>query len=306
MTKPSEKAQVVNKSKNEETLRVLLEEINGLESHVNPIIAKLSNIYKNRKRYIGSGDALGIEIKNKEGYILASDSDGIFEDTKLVLELNALESGKLVTKKHVIETEEFQTSALDVLIAHFQIMVKNDNLHFTDTDKSLNIEKLDDILFIKAYDKKAILFTTNNKYVVSNLCIGDFCDLLKDNSNFLLVHRSYLVNTVKIRKISQDFKILFPVGLLSIDDLINDYKLLSKENKDNIEILEEAHKVSVAALNQSKNLTQDELRVRVKQMQKDYKSKILNDVILYDKKRDKMFFKIPIVKELQDLILDII
>ena len=55
-TKPSKKPLVEDIPNNEEKIRLLIEEINGLESHVNPIIAKLSKIYKNRKRYIGSGD----------------------------------------------------------------------------------------------------------------------------------------------------------------------------------------------------------------------------------------------------------
>lgn len=301
-TKSSKKPLVENAPNNEEKIRSLIEEINGLKSHVNPIIAKLSKIYKNRKRYIGSGDVLGLEIKNKEGYILASDSDGIFEDTKVVLELNALESGELVKKRHVIETEEFQTSVFDVLIAHFEIMVKNDKLHFTDTDKSLNIEKLDDILFIKAFDKKAILFNSKNEYVVSNLCKGDFVELLKDNPSFLDIHNSYIVNINKVKKIYRGYKILFPVGSLSLADLVTDYKLMSKKLKDTTEFFENPERDKIEEYEKT---TADKPRVRnakVNQMQNEMYAKIFGDFILYDREHNKISFKIPISEELQSTI----
>lgn len=289
----------VNKQFNEESrvekLKVLLEEISGLESYKNPIIRELELIYLKKTR-INTYEEGVIQA----GAIVPSTPVDIFTDTLVSVELNSLASSQKLSHRYKVTIKDFPTSVFDVFLTHYQIIWAHNKLSFPTTNTNFSTIDVDDILFFKVVNKTTFIFRSNGRYYKSMKPLEEFVKALERNPNFYRINKGYLVNLNKFEDVV-DFQTLIPLGNIDLtklkEDIIEATKY-SSNGKENLKLKKEALlKFSYSAKESIKN-SDNELQKIINERNKAFFSDFI-DI-------NKEYFTIPIKEDLQKEIQKIV
>jgi hypothetical protein len=195
-------------------IREFLNEPEDIQFKNNPLIPKINQILKKFERMAKIHKIDDPKVQVEDG-LIHSDSDDPFENSHVKIKLKYKYSkGREKEIEQSINTEEFENSPFDTLMAFAAIKAKDGFISFPiieqekqEDDEDKDVENLGDkggfaekftllnkIQFIKVVDQTTFVFLNDGSYYKSNKTLNDFRGVLEKYGMFKHIHKSYLVN----------------------------------------------------------------------------------------------------------------